>query len=166
MISPTLRRGPLGRALADALASLVPIAEGEVAELGPALPRRYPPAVSSVKALEGPADLQALEALDTIVSVCELWRRCWGPPELEDLTNRLRPGGRLLLVEPIAVVGVSGRVQRVARPLTLARHGLAFDRDLVGELRSAGLITTSVVRTSVDPVGRVRTVVAATLARR
>jgi hypothetical protein len=153
--------------VADELARLVPLAQGEVLELGWRTERRYPSAVTGVRCLDGdPGGAGGGAQVDTIVSVCELWRPAWTTGRLRALFERLRPAGRLLVVEPVAVVGLSGRVQRLARPLTVALSGVAFDRDLPAEVRCAGLVPTTVVRTSIDPVGRVRTVARVVASRR
>lgn len=159
-------RGRVGRFLRRSATELALDARGDVLALGPLASGAYPPAVRSVQSLEDAAEVGSVERFDTICSIGSLWRAEWTPERFEALVGALRVGGCLLFAEPVAVLGMSGRVQRVIGPLALRTTGVAFDRPLVDDLRRAGLVTTSVVRTSFDPVGRVRTVAVGRAVRR
>jgi hypothetical protein len=161
-----LPTGKLGSAVVDATASLADLADGDVVDLGLAVPRRYPPGVRSVRALAGPGQADSLEPCDTVVSVLALWHPSWTAERLAALAGRLRPGGSVLFVEPVAVVGPSGWLQRLVTPLTRWRYGLAFDRRVPDDLRAAGLTLTTLERTTVDRRGRVRTLAVGVAQRR
>lgn len=163
---PARRTGRVDRFLDSAAAELARDARGDVLELGLAAVDVDPPRVRRVQRVDAATDLSSVGEVDTIVSVAALAFPHWTPSRLESLTRRLRPGGRVLFVEPVAVAGVSGAVQRVVRPLLRARYGLPFERTVVDELRAVGLVPTSVVRTSIDPVGRVRTFITGVACRR
>lgn len=159
-------RGRVGRFLRRSAKELALDARGDVVELGALAPGVYPAAVRSLQRLEDPAEVGSVRGADTICSVGSLWRAEWTADRIEALVAALRADGLLLFAEPVAVVGVSGRVQRVVGPVSVRTLGVAFDRPLVDDLRRSGLVVTSVVRTSLDPVGRVRTVAVGRAVRR
>jgi hypothetical protein len=141
----------------DLAAELALEARGEVCELGWSAPRRYGPAVAHVRHLTRPGDAAAMAPVDTVLAVCELWRERWGADELAALAGRLRPGGRLLFVEPVAVTGASGVVQRLVDALVPGRwRRLRYRRAITDELRAAGLTPVRIDRISADRAGRVR----------
>jgi hypothetical protein len=141
-------------------AELTPDARGDVLLLGRPESCRWGPAVSSLRHHRDPGELGVVAPVDTIVSVCELWRPEWDPRQLGALAGRLRPGGRLLFVEPVSVTGASGVVQRLAELATpWRRRRLRFARALPDELRAAGFVPVRIDRICADRVGRVRSFV-------
>ena len=166
-VNRVMPTGRVDRVVSRWAAELALDACGEVCELGRTAPRRYGPQVARVRHLAGPDQCQGMAPVDTVLAVCELWRARWGPEQLAVLTGRLHPGGRLLFVEPVAVTGASGMVQRLL-DLVLPRRSrrLRFCRVITDDLRAVGLTPIRVERVSVDRVGRVRSFVVGEAVRR
>lgn len=156
----TTGAGDVDRLVRRAVGRLSEQARGEVLLLGHRVPVRLPACTAPPRHLDGPDGLDRVDGIDTVLSVCELWRPHWDEHELGRLARRLRPGGRLLFVEPVAVTGASRVVQRLARPALERRLGFGFDRDLAPVLRSIGLPPGTLDRLTADRWGRVRCFVA------
>jgi len=96
--------------------------------------------------LDGPGRALPSGPFDTVVSVFQLA----ASRDLDLLLARIRDvlaeDGRLLFVEPARLVGVGGRVQRLAAPVLGAVTGWRADRDVPMALRAAGLSVTDLER--------------------
>lgn len=166
-VNRVMPTGRVDRIVSRWAAALALDACGEVCELGRDAPRRYGPHVAHVRRVAGPAEAATMAPVDTVLAVCELWRDRWGRRELEALAGRLRPGGRLLFVEPVAVTGVSGVVQRLLEVVVPRRsRPPRFCGVVTDDLRAAGLTPIRVERVSADRVGRVRSFVVGEAIRR
>jgi hypothetical protein len=94
------------------------------------------------------ADVESAKVITTDV---DLWRRT--QPELEALSQQLKPGQVLLFLEPTAELGWRRVLHRYGRAfIQLAlRHN--FEADVPARLRAAGLTVTTTIRFSTGPLG-------------
>jgi SAM-dependent methyltransferase len=84
---------------------------------------------------------------DHIVSILHLSAVPDPEAEVARAKGLLAPDGSLVFLEPVAATGVGGRVQGAVAPLVGRLAGWRPDRDVVGLLRDARFVMSSVVRT-------------------
>lgn len=86
-----------------------------------------------------------------VVADMVLWR--WDRPTLEALADLLAPEAVLVFVEPTAELGWRRVVHRVtAQPTRLVRRR-HFNADVPANLRTSGLVVTTLDRFSLGPAG-------------
>lgn len=99
----------------------------------------------------------APESFDTAVCTLVL---CSVPDQrsaLAVIRSALRPGGRLLFVEHVAVPGWRGRIQRRVAPVWGRLFGgCQPDRDTIGAIRAAGFFITDCERFTMTGAGPAR----------
>lgn len=76
---------------------------------------------------------------DTVFSVFAIASAARMEPTLRRFRSLLAPDGRLLFLEPVRQVRLAGRIQSLAAKPVAVTLGWHPDRDIVGELRTAGM---------------------------
>jgi hypothetical protein len=108
--------------------------------------------VSDSTVLDGVGDrrlgeLAAADArFDTVVSVFQLAASTNLSATLRSVRQVLAEDGRVLFLEPAALVGLPGRIQRLVAPPVGGLTGWRADRDIPAELRTAGLSVIDIRR--------------------
>ena len=92
---------------------------------------------------------EASARYDTIVSVMQISIAPDARSFCSNIARLLTADGRLLFLEPTAVVGVAGKVQRAFGPWVRRTSGRRFDYDIPALIRSAGLSIGDCERVSV-----------------
>ena len=100
------------------------------------------------------ADGLPAASVDTVVSTFALCRVADPAAAAARIAQWLVPGGRLLLLEHVASVGWSGRLQRVAAPSwSRLAAGCRLDRPTLATLREAGLSVSDCTRFRLPAAG-------------
>ena len=115
---------------------------GRVLDLG-GDPGHRPLFPTSAEVVTGDAD----GPFDHIVSILHLSAVPDPEAEIARAKRLLAPDGALVFLEPVADTGFGGRVQGAVAPLVGRVAGWRPDRDVVGLLRDARFVMSSVVRT-------------------
>ena len=115
---------------------------GRVLDLG-GDPSHQPLFPTSAEVVTGDAE----GPFDHIVSILHLSTVVDPEAEVARAKALLAPDGALVFLEPVADTGFGGRVQGLVAPLVGRVAGWRPDRDVVGVLRDARFVMSSVVRT-------------------
>jgi hypothetical protein len=115
---------------------------GRVLDLG-ADPGHQPLFPTSAEVVTGDAE----GPFDHIVSILHLSTVADPVAEIARAKRLLAADGALVFLEPVADTGLGGRIQGAVSPLVGRVAGWRPDRDVVGLLRDARFVMSSVVRT-------------------
>ncbi len=87
-----------------------------------------------------------VDQVGCVVADFVLWHPKWEPQHFEQLSEILRPQGRVVFLEPVATYGWRRRLHR--RMQARFRRDLRYDfeKDVPADLRRSGLILTTVDR--------------------